>query len=43
MKWLGFITLFKIELLLPFTGIRNVLEEMPERGNPRLEIQRPNH
>ena len=31
MKGLSFITQFKIEFLLPFTGCRKVLGKMPER------------
>ena len=30
MKRLSFITLFKIEILLPFTGCRKVLRKMPD-------------
>ena len=30
MKKLSFITQFKIEFLLPFTGCRKVLKKMPE-------------
>ena len=30
MKWLSFITQFKIEFLLHFTSCRKVLEKMPE-------------
>ena len=32
MKWLSFITQFKSQFLLPFTGCRKVLEKMSERS-----------
>ena len=34
-KKLSFITQFKIELLLPFTGYRKLLGKMPEYSQPR--------
>ena len=33
MKRLSFITQFKIEFLLPFTGCRNVFGKMPGKNN----------